>query len=111
MHIRPLVAPLGFEPDYGALVVGVPGFEPGRSKERSALQAGAANRIRLTPKLKTLAESLGIEPSRARALGTLAMCWLTTCLALRKSRTMQLVAVILNATEPGPRCALDVAPG
>jgi hypothetical protein len=52
-------------------------------KERSALQAGAANRIRLTPKMKTLAESLGIEPSRARALGTLAMCWLTICLALR----------------------------
>ncbi len=52
-------------------------------KECSALQAGAANRIRLTPKMKTLAESLGIEPSRARALGTLAMCWLTICLALR----------------------------
>ena len=36
----------------------------------------------LTP-LK-LAESLGIEPSRVLPLGTLAVCWLTICLALGK---------------------------
>ena len=31
-----------------------------------------------------MAESLGIEPSRVLPLGTLAVCWLTICLALGK---------------------------
>jgi hypothetical protein len=52
--------------------------------EHSALQAGAANQY--PPDTRIVAESLGIEPSRASALSTLAVCRLTICLALRWRR-------------------------
>ena len=75
------MAPLGFEPrlyrfwagclcqlDYGAFVVGVPGFEPGRSD--GALCSTGRRGQPYPPDTRTflltnLAESLGIEPSRA----------------------------------------------
>src|SRR6266404_9468611 len=62
-------------------LVGAPGFEPGRSK--GALCSTGRRGQPYPPDTRNLAESLGIEPSRARALGTLAVCWLTICLTLR----------------------------